>query len=525
MRAAKSSLWINLILILAFLLIACGQGLAALSPAATAVAAQAAVDPTVNVAIGTPVATFDPVQITNLVQIGLVRNIAEYLLSRDARAKIIPQLATSYRNVDPTTWEFKLRPNVKFQNGEDFNADVVKFNVERVLNPNTKAATASYFAPIRQVKVIDPLTVQIITSRPTPHLPALMGSYPGAMLPPKYVREKGAQFVAANPVGTGPYKFVEWVKDSHVTFERFDGYWGTRPQVKRITYRFVPEESTRLTLIRTGQADIVANLGPDSAKALAKAQNVTVKTVPTGLVILLVYYAMEKWANDGSKPIFDKRVRQALSYAIDREAIVKNILSGNGKIVNTPNAPEFFASHSSLKPYNYDPAKAKQLLAEAGYANGFEWQFVTPTGGRYTGDVQVSQAIIEMWGKVGVKTILKTMEWSQYSLTRNQRPPTGLEGWAGRGAFDPALNTLAFQCCTADTLFTTPELDKALKAAATEMDTAKREALYKRAQEIVQDEAGVTPLFQQYNIYAHKPTIDWIGRADEMLLGEDIKVK
>jgi peptide/nickel transport system substrate-binding protein len=337
---------------------------------------------------------------------------------------------------------------------------------------------------------------------------------------------KGGEAPATSPVGTGPYKLVEWSKDRQLVMERYAEYWGDKPAVAKVTFKPVPEESTRVTLIKTGEADIATNLSPDQIKALKSAQNVKTITVPTGLVVVAEMYVREK-DKAVAEPLFDKRVREAINLAIDRKSIVEGILDNAATLIPNPIPPLFAGYNDAVKPYPYDPQRAKELMAQAGYGGGFSWSFRYPTGGRYVGDDRISQLLQQNWEAIGIKTQLVPMEWPNFVATRNQRAPIDMGGWAGRGAFEAEFSLFPIYASGTDDQLVTgiPQLEAVLKQARTELDDAKRADLYKQAQQIIRDEHAAVVFHQQHNIYAVSARMDWAGRADEGIYVSEMAVK
>ncbi len=476
---------------------------------------------TLVIATSVDLTSLDPAVIGDQTTMAVLANIYEGLLLRKTNTmQPVPLLAESYRLVDPTTWEFKLRQGVKFQDGEDFNADAVKFTIERNLQPSLKAPQRSFISAIKEVKVVDPYTVDIITNGPYPALPAALTGFTGQMLPPKYVQEHGDQYLASHPIGTGPYKFVEWVKDDHLTLEANPDYWGGAPKIKTLIFKPMPEVSTRIAALQTGAADIATNIPPDQAPALKNSSNFSIQAVPS---LLVVYYGIDSITPG---PLTNQKVRQALNYAIDRQTIVKDILRGYGKVSSSSVSDEVFGFDSSLQPYPYDPAKAKELLKEAGYPNGFPLTLDGPIG-RYEMDTDVEQAVAGYLQNIGIQATVRTHEWGQYaSMHFGVDNPGSLYmlGWGGSGTFIPELAlTPLFQSGQYFSTTKDPELDKLLQTGGQSTDPATRANYFKQAQQLIYNQAYRVFLFQQYDIYGVSSRVqDWNPRTDEFLLFKDM---
>src|SRR6266511_1027863 len=269
-------------------------------------------------------------------RVGILMNINMYdsLLHKTPKLQYEPSLATEWRALDDTTWEFKLRQGVKFHSGDLFGAEDVKFTFERVLNPETKSPQIGNVRAVKEVKVIDEHTVHLVTDKPFPLLLERMVFFP--IMPKSYFEKVGAQaFAEQAPSGTGPYKFVEWKRDQYLKLERFEEHWRGPAPIKTLIIRVIPETSTQIAELKTGGVDIVRNLAPDLMPDLKAHPNTYVSTAP----ILRTHYV----SLDMRVPPFDKReARQAANYAIDRQAIIEKLMGGLGKVVPTVNNPMAF---------------------------------------------------------------------------------------------------------------------------------------------------------------------------------------
>ena len=471
-------------------------------------------------------ATLDWIMHADLNAHNVDRQIFDTLLRRDRKTlELKPHLAESYRLVNDTTWEFKLRKDVKFHNGEPFNAAAVKFSVERIVNPDTKAPGRANVKLIDHVDIIDDYTVNIVTSAPFPLLPVRMVSAESgcvAMMPPKYFAEKGADYFATHPVGTGPFKLVEWKKDEYIKLEANTEYFGGMPAFKTLTFKPVPEPATRVSALLAGQADIVAGITPEDVDKIEKSGVARVKESPMGnwvINIMVTNYKM-----DG--PWQDKRVRQAMNYAVDMQTIVKTILQGRATVVGYSLEPQAFGFNPNIKWYPYDPEKAKKLLSEAGYPNGFSMVLHCPNR-RYPNDIEIANAVAQYWGKVGIKTEVKVWEQSVYTTKwRNKELlPAFIVAWGGSGLLDGDLLTNAYHTDASLSIFSNKQLDDLLNQAIATNDQAKRKELYFKAQELIYDEAPSVQSWQPATLFGVSNKFDWepwIG-STIFLVQEDYK--
>jgi peptide/nickel transport system substrate-binding protein len=385
----------------------------------------------------------------------------------------------------------------------------------------------SWFEGVKGVDIVDKYTVNIKTDGPNAALPMRVSTHPAMMLPPKYFQQVGEAAFFQKPVGTGPYKFVEWVKNDHLTIEANPDYWGpNKPVYKTVMYKPAPEASTRLAMLQTGQADIITNVPPDMAKALEADQKLGVATVPGAGIIM---YQLNTFS-DG--PLKDKRVRQALNYAIDRDALVKNVLLGYARTAPGVAAPQTECFDTSVKGYGYDPEKARSLLKDAG-ASGMTLRMLHPTG-RYVLDKEVAQAIADQIRKVGVEVNLETYEWGRYlQIVTNpdvkQRPDLFVVLFGtGGGTGVPELAWYPMvQGKQTFSMVDDPQLNGLLGQAGKELNAQKRCDVLNQAQEMAYDLAPRIFLYQQNVIYGYnksKFTLD--PRVNDYIdIVSDIKPK
>ena len=351
---------------------------------------------TLVIAQGADITTLDPTQATQIHNLNLFYNIYDALVTWDSKdiGKVVPELAVSWRSVNPTTWQFKLRQGVKFHNGEPFNAEAAKFTIDRLI---TKGVHQVYggFATIERAEVVDPYTINMVTSKPDPILVKRFAGYGGQMLPPQYVKQVDWKDFALRPVGTGPYKFVEWVKDDRVVLEAIDAYWRGAPKIKKVEWRPDPGQlrPRGRADARRGPADHQGAPGPRAA--VEKAGCCRVEHTLTNLVTVYLINAQKG-------PLANTKVRQALNYAVNKDKIIKELYHGYAIPIGSGIPNTDFGFNPGIKPYPYDPAMAKKLLAEAGYAGGVEIELQSGNG-IHLNDRQLTEAVAAMLGEVGVR--------------------------------------------------------------------------------------------------------------------------
>src|SRR6266581_2239402 len=411
--------------------------MAALVALLSPVAAGAAPTGKVVLAQGVDPTTLDMANQSETPASNVGRHIFDTLYERDPNLKIVPALAAEMpKFVPPSAWEVKLRKGVKFHNGEDFNADSAKFSLERLAQGQGKLRGATFFAPIDRVEIVDPYTVRVHTKKPWPTFTTVMTFVQGSMYPPKAYRDKDTTFISKNPIGTGPYKFVRWSKDEEIVLEANDRYWRGAPKIKTIVFRAIPDDAVRVAALQNGEIDLAVNIPPHLAAIIDKHPKLFLSTAPSIRTIQLMFYAHQMDAQhkpvgpyDG--PTADKRVRQAIAYAIDADEIIKSVLDGKGIRVATMLPSMHFGYDPKLVPIKYDLARSKKLLAEAGFANGVEITLHGPQG-RYVRDKEVAEAITGQLNKAGIRTTLRTYDFVTYlnnMVYVHKAGPIWLIGW------------------------------------------------------------------------------------------------
>ncbi len=320
--------------------------------------------------------TLDPHQATGTIDYMVLMHVFDHLIARNPESmKLVGGLAESWKFVDDNTWDFRIRKGVKFHNGEPLNADAVKFSIERVLDPAQKSYLRDRFKGIAQVQVTDEYGIRLKTEKPNPVLLERLTNL--AILPPKYVKEKGDAFIAKNPVGTGPYHFVEWVRGQRLVVEAHPGYWGPEPAVKTLVFRPILDVGTSIAEMLAGGVDFIRLVPPDQISLIEGSGKAYITTAP---IIRVIFLNFDVAGRAGAGPVQNLKVRQAISHAVDVDGIIQHVLGGRGLRVGTIVNPMKFGYDASIKPTPYDPARAKQLLGEAGYASGMKLDFMTYSG-------------------------------------------------------------------------------------------------------------------------------------------------
>lgn len=436
----------------------------------------------------------------------IVDNIFDTMVMRDEDMKLVPGLATGWTSIDDTTWEFTLREGVTFHNGEPFDAEAVKFSLDRVLNPDNKAPTISYIRTISSVEVVDPMTVRITTAEPDPLLPTRMSRYPAYIVPPKYIAEHGREYFANNPVGTGAYKFVDFVPDERVTLEANPDYWRGQPDIKTVIWRPIPDATARITSLITGEVGLIEDVPVDLVPLLQQSPDADLVQIENGGLTIYLGLRMDK------APLDNVKVRQALNHAIDRVSITENLLGG----LATPKGTQVGAAdfgYLDVPVPDFDPELSKKLLAEAGFEDGFE--ITMQSSFRYMKNAEVAQTIAQGFEDIGLTVNQETMEWSVYTQTVPFEGPIYMLGWGSTQTLDADAAIYAimksgepYSGARIDAL------DALLDQSRSTVDPEARAAILQEIQEVAAEQVPLITLYQEDKLMGKAPNVTFDGRAD-----------
>jgi peptide/nickel transport system substrate-binding protein len=452
-------------------------------------------------------ATLDPHLQWDTDSYGVYRNIFDNLLTRDATGKIVPQIATAWRFVDDTHVEFDIRPDVRFQDGAPLSAEDVVFSVRRIISPALRSAQLSQFDQIANAEALGPAKVRLTTKTPYPVLLAQLVKL--SIVPKAYVERVGDQEFNLKPLGSGPYRVGEWRKGVQVRLDANDGYWRGKPPFKTVIFRAVPDVSTRVADLKTGRADLIRLVPPDEAIALKSNGRLAVLTVPTERVGYLSINAL-------AGPTADVRVRRAIAYAIDKQALVDALLQGFGKPVHIVGTEPVFGYVPDIAGYDYDPARARALIKEAG-AEGAAITFQTSPAF----DSRVVEAIQQMLNDVSLKVDVVMFDHATF-LRRRQGTPADAGGLAF-GSWSCACQDAdgvifpLFRSGSAWSKYANPAYDEAVDAARNTLDEAARLAAYRKAYEILREDVPGVGLYQTFATYATRKELKWQPTPNESL--------
>lgn len=468
---------------------------------------------TLTVAVNTDVNGLDPVPLIDIdVGRNIARQICDGLITFGPDGKIQPRLAVSWKLQDDKTWRFNLRKGVKFHNGAPFTAADVKFTMEWLMDPNNRWNLRGHFANFDRVEIVDDYTVDIKTKTPDPVIPNMFASRV-FIFSKKLYDEQGKEGLQRQVMGTGPYKFVSWKRNEQLTIEANTDWYMTPPRVKTINFRVVPEMGARVAELQSGGAHIITGVPPFMVAQLKKTEGVEAISVPS---LRAMYMMMDTIKMTELK---DRRVRQAINYAVSKDAIVKGVLNGMGTPLGTHVPFQVGGADPSIKPYPYDPQKAKDLLKEAGYPNGFALSLYTPNG-RYPMDKEVVLAVADQLSKVGLKTNVNVMETNTYIKDVSSKNLGGGLYFIGMGS--PEWD-IKFSLSLLDSRFVTcyyPDkaIDEMIGKTMAMMDPKQRYESAYRIQKLVYDEAIYLALYNAMETYGvSKKVKGFVGRADEFM--------
>ncbi len=489
------------------------------------------------------VQSLDPHGLNETFTLGYLGNVYEGLTHYDGELNLVPGLATGWENLDPLTWRFDLRQDVTFHNGNEFNADDVIFSWKRSLTPGSDMK--GYGAKIAEINKIDDHTVELVTPQPNPILPReLVFLY---IMDKEWSEENDtteatspqagdatATYAAQNAMGTGPFKVIERQADVKSVFERYDDYWGEiRTNVTDVEFTPISQDSTRVAALISGEIDLAYPVPVQDWGRLENAEGVTPLTGPEARTIFL---GMDQWRDEllysnvkGKNPLKDAKVRRAMAHAINLDAINEKIMRGAATPSGLLIAPQINGWTDELNtPYEYQPERSKELLAEAGYPDGFELGMDCPNN-RYVNDELICQGVVSMLARVGIKIDLNAQPKSKYfakvSPQNDNDTSFYLLGWTPgtMDAHNPLFNLMHSFDAEENTgqfnygRYSNERVDEITALVEQETDREKRQELINEAFRIVQEETGYLPLHQQPLSWGVREGVDAVQRADNVL--------
>ncbi|MDN3017027.1 glutathione ABC transporter substrate-binding protein [Paenibacillus sp. BSR1-1] len=464
----------------------------------------------------------DPHFITDIPSANIVyQKVYEGLVEPDKDFKIQPLLAKEWKVIDGTTWEFKLREGIKFHDGAPFNADAVKKTFDRLLDPKTASPQREKFSMIKEVKVVDENTVQLILEYPYAPLLSILASNEGSIISPKALAEN-PDSLSQHPVGTGPFVFESWKTGQEISLKKNENYWGKKPNIDRVVFKVVPEDATRLAMIETGEAQINDQVPVTEIDRIEASDKMALYRTE-GLAVEYVGFNVKK------KPFDDVRVRKAISHAIEREAIIKGVYNNVGTLANEAMSPKVFGYSDKIKPYDYDLNEAKKLLKEAGYEKGLKVTLLTSDRKERINMAEVIQSQLK---GIGVDVKIQVMEYGAYiGMIEKGEHDMAIGGW-GNATGDGDYNQYnLFHSASQGPpgnhfYYSNPDVDKMIEAARRESDEKKRLKLYEEVMQKEIDDAVYVPIRNYEHIAAYSKNVSgfWLNAASYLMI-DDVVIK
>lgn len=487
-----------------------------------------------TIAIGGSPTSLDPHFYNASPNSSLTQHLFDTLVERDAEARLRPMLAESWRAIEPTIWEFRLRAGVKWHDGRDLTADDVAFTIERVPTVrNSPGSFAGLIRAITRVEVVDPLTIRFHTAAPHPLLPTELASIQVISRHAGTGAETEQYNSGQAAIGTGPYRLASYRSGDRTEFTRNDGYWGGAQPWARVSYRFVANDAARTAALLAGDVDVIDQVPSSDLARLRREQRISLFEIQgLRLIYLMPNYSrvddpLFVTDNDGRplprNPFHDLRVRRAMSMAIDRQALADRVMEGTARPTGQWLPRGAFGYNPDVQAPAFDPDGARRLLAEAGFPQGFRITLHSPND-RYPNDARTTQAVAQMWTRIGVRTEVQTMPWTTYAA-RNSRQEFNMRmgGWGSVtgeasymlvnifGTYDRERRRGAAN----SSRYSNPALDTLTERAAATLDDPQREAMLRDAVRIVADDVAMIPLYQLVNFWATRRGFAYEARMDE----------
>ena len=486
------------------------------------------------IGLATEIGSMDPHNRYQISELALHRHIFDPLVIQDEKQQLSPGLATSWKAIDDKTWEFKLRDNVKFHDGSAFDAEDVRATIDRVPRVKTTGGYSLFTKQIKKMTIVDPLTIRFETDAPYPLMPRDLSQ---VQIIPKEVAETAeiADFNSGKAaIGTGTYKLESWTRGDRIVMNRNDDFWGKKPEWTSLVFRMITNRAARVAALLAGDVQIIEAVPTTAVAPLKRNPDVSIWSGVTNRSIYLYIdqrdqtpHVTDKNGNPLSKnPLQDIRVREAISKAIDRKAIVETVMEGYAVAAGQVLPEGFFGYSEKLKPDVYDPEKARQLLSAAGYPDGFRLKIHGPND-RYINDAKIVLAIAQMLAKVGIKTEVETMPKNVF-FTRASKLEfsVNLQGWGATGEASSVLRAILVTYDRDAGMgiynigrYSNLEVDSLVEKALVEVNDEKREDLLKKATEIAMADYALIPLHFQVGTWATKKGLEYTPRTDEQTLG------
>lgn len=464
------------------------------------------------------VSSLDPRNGTSTISAAMLNQLYSSLVTTDENYNIVCDAAESYEVIDDTTYKFTLKQGIKFHDGTELTSEDVQYTLDTIRAEDSTYKLKSDFS-FMYCEPIDDYNLYIKTDEP--NASTLLRLNYIKIIPKHYVEEVGDEEFNLHPIGSGPFKFVEWNKDESIKLEAFDDYFGGRPSVDYLVCKVIPEASARIAALEAGEVDLIAAVTTGQIERLNSLENIEVVSRPTTRT---AYFTMNSF---GDSPVTDVRVRQAINMAIDRDLIVQGVLDGYGTAVTSLALAMFEGYDDSVEGYTYDPEAAKALLADAGYADGIDLELEGSFSGLSNAS-DVAQAVGAQLAEVGINTTIveKDSDTIRDEYEAHTTSPLTFFSFGG-----PYNNINLISKCVLGTgerysAWSDEKTDELIHAIDTTIDETERQAKYTELQQYIVDQAPVVPLYQTSTICAYNKNkiASWTPRADEMLILNNVEV-
>jgi len=478
-------------------------------------------DDSLVVAIGSDVTEIDPHLAGDIPTANIFHEkIFETLVTQDQDMEFQPNLATDWERVDDLTWKFTLREDVQFHDGEPFNAEAVQQTLERVVDDEIASPREDLFTMIDEINIIDDYTIEFVTEYPFSPLLAHLAHYAGGMISPKAIEDFDGDD-PLEPIGTGPFEYDSRQEGSEVTLVKNEDYWGEDVNIDKVTFQVVNEGQSRLAMVEAGEAHIAEPINVNNISQVEQSEEMDLYRTE-GLGMDYVGFNMTK------APFDDKRVRQAINYAIDKEQMVESVYNGVGLYADGPIGPAVLGYDSELEGYEYDPEKAKELLEEAGYPDGFETKI-------WTNDSEARQDVAEnvqsQLSEVGIDVEIELLEWGAYlEATEQGDHDMFVLGWSnmtGDGDYNQyfVFHSDAHGAEGNRTFYENEKVDELIEGARKESDEDKRIKIYHELQQIEKEDAPLIYVRHLEHVAAvHKSVENFQIHPSNIMMLDDITI-
>ena len=453
---------------------------------------------------GTEATTLDPAMISDANTGRIMRQIHDLLLERVEESEIVPMLATDCtESEDGLSWNIKLRDDAKFHCGEPFNAAAVKYSFERLVDPATGSPKASALGAMDYVEIVNDYEVIVHLKKRSLQFPGTLTNYNTSIVCPKCAEEYGVDGYGTHPCGTGPLRFDHWEPGIELVMNGNPDYWGETPTVDTVTFKGISEDSSRVMMVKTGDADVIAGVPPTLVDNLTSDSSVNMITEP-GYRSIMICMQTER------PPLNDVRVRAAVAYAIDKKSIIDNVMRGMATYPSGLISTVVQYSNPNLDPHNYDVEKAKALLAEAGFPSGFSTTLMTPEG-RYPMDRQVAEVVQQMLSDVGITAEVNVRDWGSFQSTMKDGDMDLFLLGIGNSSGDAELNFDNQYSVSGGSNYTRtniPELEEIKANLGTCKDNEERKERLYKMQELLNDNVSAATLYYEHQFFALRSDID-----------------